>query len=419
MVKKFDLIAEVFDYGEKITKVAIDMGIDIFASTIDIHTFRVTNKSIQPDGKVYFEGECVIENVYVSHSIEGDRSTLGRYVILEMNSSHLNKATDTIFYDRYEDQEGHFDIFKSYNKELKLHFEVEQLKDILIKEVVFMPLTTQYEFARLIRPLADQFSYEVTQTGLNYRQYVPVIKKKKNPLIIWLHGSGEGGTNNNIQILANKGAVAFATTKTQKIFKGAYVIAPQCPDNWIVGSKDYTKELLTLIKEVVSHHHDIDTKKIMLIGCSAGAKMVWKLASTAPSLFSCIVPICGNEIDDEEAKKLKHLPIWMVHSQNDETVSYQYSVKNVQKLKAHKANVTLTSYNRVVREGIEYNGHAVWVYALNNEPVNNEGVSLFEWMASLQKTDPHRHLKIASVSIGAMAIVGLGLLKAKHKKNHD
>ena len=88
---------------KKITKVAIDMGIDIFASTIDIHTFKVTNKSIQPDGKVYFEGECVIENVYVSHSIEGDRSTLGRYVILEMNSSHLNKATDTTFYDRYEE----------------------------------------------------------------------------------------------------------------------------------------------------------------------------------------------------------------------------------------------------------------------------------------------------------------------------
>lgn len=416
MAKQFDIFTEVFDYGQKITKIAINMQTELFAKTIAKDVFKINIKSYKStDHSIYYEGEATITDAYVSHYYDGERSTLGRYIILELAHEYQNPSTDTIFYDIKLDEDGKMNIYTSHNKMLNLEIEVIQVKDITVQDTIVISKDETYELNQIVSSLVDEFDYG--QSGdLAYRLFKPAIKAKKHPLIIWVHGSGEGGTNNETQLLANKGAVAFATKNTQRIFNGAYVLAPQCPDHWIMGSKDYVRDVLLMIKDVVSEYKNIDTQKIMLIGCSAGAHMCWKIVEAAPNLFSCVVPICGSEETQEDLLKVKHVPIWMVHSENDNIVPYQYSVNNMQKLKKAKGNVTLTSYNKVFYNGIEYNGHFAWVYALNNVPVNKEGVTLFEWMASQVKTDRYRKAKITTAALTTASVVALSLLKIKKSK---
>ena len=92
-----------------------------------------------------------------------------------------------------------------------------------------------------------------------WSSYTPEAAKndgKKNALIIWLHGAGEGGTDPRVALLGNK-VVNLATDTVQQYFDGgAYVLAAQCPTMWMDngsgqytsdGTPKYTAALLSLI----------------------------------------------------------------------------------------------------------------------------------------------------------------------------
>lgn len=89
--------------------------------------------------------------------------------------------------------------------------------------------------------LDGKFSYndeKFGQINLTYASYTPEAAKndgKKNALIIWLHGAGEGGTDPRVALVGNK-VVNLATDTVQQYFDGgAYVLAAQCPTSgWIM-----------------------------------------------------------------------------------------------------------------------------------------------------------------------------------------
>lgn len=377
-VKTFDVIAEVFDYGESITGLIIDMDEEILSSEVDINTFDVLAHNLKQDDSTYYDGECEIVDVKVANEdkIDAVATDRGRYIIIDLEYGYNNIASNSIYYNLATDDNGEYDFFKSFNLEVKLNYEIIQTKAI-----GYLTTNTTYQQDDIVRPIVDQFVKKVSSNGLNYREYTPTIKADSYPLIVWFHGSGEGGSNNSSQILANKGGVAFANETTQQIFNGAYVIAPQCPDNWAVGSKDYVPDALALIKETIANHPDIDSNRILIAGCSAGASMTWMTFLAEPDLFAAVVPICGPEIEKAELAKVVDTPIWMIHSKNDGTVPYEYSLNNYNNLVELGGNVHLTSYETVNVDGNEYDGHWAWVYALNNDPKLEDGTSLFEWMA--------------------------------------
>ena len=77
----------------------------------------------------------------------------------------------------------------------------------------------------------DLFTSGESEEGIHYRDYKPEDDGEKHPLIIWLHGAGEGGDSNVTQINGNRGATAFISKEAQEAFDNPYVLAPQSPED--------------------------------------------------------------------------------------------------------------------------------------------------------------------------------------------
>ena len=102
---------------------------------------------------------------------------------------------------------------------------------------------------------------------LTYGAYEPEalrIDGKRNPLVIWLHGMGEGGTDVSIELMGNE-VVALIRNDIQSHFtteggdKGAYVLAVQCPTMWMgtakgFGSGSYPSLYSDVLKSCIDHY---------------------------------------------------------------------------------------------------------------------------------------------------------------------
>lgn len=274
-----------------------------------------------------------------------------------------------------------------------------------------------------IMPLIDQFDLTGKYTHgdkltMSYATFTPKVKKDKAPLIIWLHGGGEGGTDPTVPLLGNKAAI-YAAEGIQSIFEGAYVLSPQCPGAWMhnaqgVGTqgKDndiYNEGLMALIKDYVKANSEIDPSRIYVGGCSNGGYMALKLIFLHPDYFAAgyisALAYKSEYIPDSDIQKIKNVPIWFVHSKDDKTTIPDITVVPVfdRLRKAGAKNVHFTYYDHVNDitnfyggKSFEYNGHWSWVYLHENLPridldgspvrLNGKPVTIMEWMAAQKKS---------------------------------
>jgi predicted esterase len=273
-----------------------------------------------------------------------------------------------------------------------------------------------------IRPILDEFDlsgkyeYEMGKT-MSYGYFKPKNKNPKAPLIIWLHGGGEGGTDPSIAIIGNK-VINYASDDIQAYFGGAYVLAPQCPGAWMhnkegvmqPGSSEdvYNIGLLALIKKFVDTHPDIDKKRIYLGGCSNGGYMTLKLLLKDPNYFAAgyisALAYQSQYITDAQMNSIKNVPMWFVHCKEDGTTRPDNTVVPVyERLKKAGAKaVHFSFYDHVIDlsgayggENYYYNGHWSWVYSHANHaklgydgtPVklNGRPVTIMEWLAAQSK----------------------------------
>ena len=170
---------------------------------------------------------------------------------------------------------------------------------------------------------------------LHYASYTPrSTSQGKRPLVIWLHGAGEGGEDPSIVLLGNQVTALFGEP-FQSIMDGAYVLAPQTPTFWLQYnakgnwqdnpgvSSVYRRDLMELIRRYVTDHPQIDPDRILLGGCSNGGYMTLDLVMREPGYFAAAYPICEAYLDadirDEELRVIagSGLPIWFVYAQND------------------------------------------------------------------------------------------------------
>lgn len=250
----------------------------------------------------------------------------------------------------------------------------------------------------------------------------------KNPLIIWLHGQGEGGNDADIALLGND-VTNLGQEKVQSHFvkgqqKGAYVLAVQTPTMWMDNGNGqnnngeahsiYTTLLKDTIDKYVAANADVDAKKIIIGGCSNGGYMTMEMALTYPSYFAAYYPTCeaykNSFVSDEDIAKLKNLSIWFTHAANDTTVKPDdFTVATYKRLMAAGATDVHFSYfekvlgneGRIDGQQNEYQGHYSWIYVLKDEcnkdvadPTNpvapsskdvlvgGKAVSLWGWAAS-------------------------------------
>lgn len=270
---------------------------------------------------------------------------------------------------------------------------------------------------------------------LTYASYEPWSLKGDgvaNPLVIWLHGGGEGGVDVSITLLGNE-VVALIRPEIQSHFTteggkdGAYVLSVQCPTMWMGTSKGfghgeypslYADVLKSCIDEFVDQHPDIDRNRIYVGGCSNGGFMTMHMLLRNPKYFAAAYPTCEAYMDqyisDHEIKMLAEENIWFVQSFDDTTVAAAtHCIPTFQRLvKAGAQNVWMSMFESVVGmddPGMPIMGHFAWCYVFNDAvtmsqeqkedsvvPTNNGGgtvapqghANLFEWMNAQVLTAP-------------------------------
>jgi predicted peptidase len=201
----------------------------------------------------------------------------------------------------------------------------------------------------------------VTKFELNYLLQKPNNNKDLKPLIIFLHGSGEKGTD--LEKLKIHGPLKYA--KTHEL--DAYILAPQCPEN-----KYWESEELYLLIQKVLAENKIDKSRIYLTGLSMGAWGSWNLAFAHPELFAALVPIAGfvDRVPMVENCKISTIPIRIFHGLQDDIVDANYSIAIFNKLRGCNKDIKLQLFDDA--------NHDSWTRVYDNP-------AIYEWMLMQKK----------------------------------
>ncbi|WP_128102413.1 prolyl oligopeptidase family serine peptidase [Paenibacillus sp. DCT19] len=187
---------------------------------------------------------------------------------------------------------------------------------------------------------------------MDYLLHVPKTVTETNdlwPVILFLHGSGERGTDLNQ--LRQHGLPQIVEQDEEFPF---IVISPQCPEDEFWANE---KEAVIAIVEYVLANYAADPKRVYLTGLSMGGYGAWHLPADYPGVFAAAVPICGG-CNPAKAVALQRLPIWAFHGAKDDVVPLSESQGIVDALLALNADVKLTVYP----EG----DHDAWTETYNN-----------------------------------------------------
>jgi pimeloyl-ACP methyl ester carboxylesterase len=165
---------------------------------------------------------------------------------------------------------------------------------------------------------------------LPYRLFVPegTVPGTKYPLVLALHGAGERGTDNRIQIEANRLATVWADPANQAGHP-CFVVAPQCPpgDGWSTADPFTPSAPAAAALEMLDsliREFPIDTNRQYITGLSMGGFGTWALIINDPYRFAAAVPVCGGE-NPVWTSRLLEVPIWNFHGANDDVVPVGFS----------------------------------------------------------------------------------------------
>jgi predicted peptidase len=244
--------------------------------------------------------------------------------------------------------------------------------------------------------LAEPSEAQVMETGfLNrsvsiagepslYQVYLPpnYSPNEEWPIILFLHGAGERGTDGLAQT-----DVGIGTAIRKNVSKWpAIVVLPQVPkqQTWQGRPGEYAMSAL----DAAINEFSVDESRIYLTGLSMGGNGTWFLGSSFPNRFAAIVPICGyvkgyppaypgiateGENSDpyvSAANSVSGLPVWIFHGDADGVVSVEESRNMNDALKAVGADVHYTELPGI--------GHNAWDAAYSND-------EMIEWLFSQKK----------------------------------
>lgn len=204
----------------------------------------------------------------------------------------------------------------------------------------------------------------VSSSGLSlpYRILFPenYDKTKKYPVVLFLHGAGERGENNESQLV--HGSKLFLDPANRKAYP-AIVIFPQCPTEGYWGSVsvdrntlpltlgfDYSKPITPALQAAiellrkVSSEEGVDKKRVYVAGLSMGGMGTFEAVYRFPKLFAAAVPICGGADVKAYDKRVSKVPFRVFHGAKDDVVEPTYSREIVAKLKALNVSVEYKEY---------------------------------------------------------------------------
>ena len=181
-------------------------------------------------------------------------------------------------------------------------------------------------------PRYEAGSVEIDGQSFPYQLLMPaeLEEGKSYPLVLFLHGAGERGSNNQAQ---KRHFPERVKRMMQQGGAPVFVLAPQCPrDVWWTartrgGSRGphldqpaapQMRAAMQALEDVV-RKHPIDRDRIALTGLSMGGFGSWELAARRPGWFSGVIPICGGG-NPRALAPLAGLPIQVWHGAADNVV---------------------------------------------------------------------------------------------------
>jgi len=215
---------------------------------------------------------------------------------------------------------------------------------------------------RLLRPMPDQ----------------DPATPQKYPLVVFLHGAGERGADNQAQL--KHGLIEFAREDRRHDYP-CFVVAPQCPESqrwievdwdapagagtWPAAPTPVMQALLAFTDELVGTL-PIDPARIYLTGLSMGGYGTWYAAAHRPELWAAAVPVCGGGDPTRLAPLAANsLPVWAFQGADDSVVVPERSREMIEALRQLGLRPGYTEYPSV--------GHDSWVPAYRDE-------QLFRWL---------------------------------------
>jgi len=353
------LVAKCHDWGEAIEKVQIDMGKDVAKSSVSTKDFTYTTTVTYYS---YVTGQNETEEVtrnIKSYSVDGSMITL--HLVTEAADGHKF----------YADTTANPSISSA---------KVALVGTVLDTDGKAFEKTDAIACTGVTNKQLDKFQACSSVEGLNYRLFVPENTDEARPLVVWLHGAGETGDDNRLQVGGNYVA-GFTTKKAQKYLDNAFVMAPQVSSTTGFG---HNPQLIMAAIEEIMAEHKIDTNRIYVGGCSMGGMGTVDMITAYPDFFAAAFPICpASELSDAACAALAEAgktAVYFVHSLDDGTCNVSSSFNSYGRLIAayeklgvseENAPVHATFFEHVMYDGlleflIPYMGHSSWVYVHNN-----------------------------------------------------
>jgi predicted peptidase len=256
------------------------------------------------------------------------------------------------------------------------------------------------------------FSLRTSLGGLAMpaRLYVPPAAiadpVTKRPLIVWLHGGGDAGTNNLNQI---RWDIDFLFAEAKR--RGAFLLAPQAPLNW--RPKSVTDNVVSLLN-LTTDQFNVDPDRLYLTGYSSGGGGTWNMLSRYPDTFAAAMPVAPVSTEpDFKPANLVGQAISVFHARND-TVAPVQTTRNVINSIMSAAGHALPAYPSPTDDHFGFaaqeldfwyfeprNGdHSVHFNVYGSNPV------VYDWMFSHSLAAPEPS-SFAMASLAMISIVGL------------
>lgn len=416
-------ITRITDYGPYVTKIILPVPQTVADTQVKPEQFSVYVERMDEKGEILSlpkswmalddkepsKGYIPVTGAYPS-DIDGNRAESGGFITLEMMYGPMMSLSAAI------------SAPNGVNIYIKSRYRIVQTAAIETEEGKLTGLLYDFLLGNQ-SPDAAGFQNSTSSYApepLNYGYYIPqAVEPGKRPLIIWLHGAGEGGMDATIAYTGNK-VVALASEPVQKLFGGAYILAPQTKTFWLndgsgeygrSGKSVYVEALKATIDEFVEKNPQIDRDRIYIGGDSNGGFMTMRMIVDYPDYFAAAFPVCealyDEVISDQDIENIKHLPVWFTHAKNDPVVKPEETVVPTYKrlIAAGAPDVHFTFWDSIrdIHEGFqdadgnpyEYIGHFAWIPMLNDDcrvdydgkPVMRDGkeVTLLQWLACQRK----------------------------------
>jgi predicted peptidase len=269
-------------------------------------------------------------------------------------------------------------------------------------------------------------------TPIRFRLHTPepCQEDKKYPMVVWLHGAGECGSDNIDQLSHLHHIIPYLVGPKKRDF---FLLVPQCPHSHVAweapeicstkiradGSVEchVTEDPVALgdapiaftiaMIEAVTKQFPIDPNRVAIAGLSTGGEGVWRILERRPDLFAAAAPIVSWQAMHEKSLRekplLKKIPIWAIYSSDDRGIDF--ARKEFKRMRDLDCRVYKTEFGVC--------GHRAWTPAMLQGDV-------FGWLISRAKDGDRFHAAEPSptdpTKIGIFADVTDGELKREPTK---